>query len=804
MLSDFRFAFRQLTKSPGFTFIAVLTLALGIGLNTSMFSLLNLLILQPLPYPDKDHLVRIYRTTPQSQTANHTAADYLELTQGTKEFADLAAFRNWSYNLAQPDRPPVNLNALRVSAEFFTLLGVQPELGRVFTKEEDQPGNHVVVLSHATWQAHFGGDPSVIGRNVRIDGESTTVVGVMPAVVSSVFLWGPSDIFRPLALTDTEKTNRNDSDFNLLGRYRSTNSLDQLNVRLATLATRLAPLRSEANSKDSLRAVELQSLLQNRNTLMITLLLLGLAGFVLLIACANLANLQLARAVARTREFGIRAALGASRRRLLGPLLAESLLLALAGGAAGILVATWSNDWVSSRMSANGFVVFELALDARVLGFALVVSLLTGLVFGIVPAWIMSRVNVNETLKSGGRSSTGDRTQNRFRHGLIITQFALALVLLAGAGFFIRGLDRMLKRDPGWNTTQTLMAVMSLPQAKYSSPEQTYLFYTRLQERLSALPGVEQVSVAWTLPLFQYLANRNYVVEGRDAPPAGHEPLAGVNGVTPSYLDTVQVKLISGRNFTAADNLTSTPVVLINEAMAQALFPQETPIGKRIGNPDPAKREWQEIVGVVADSRFAISFSAPATRFLVLRPLAQETWNYVAVTLRAQSPETLADPMRRVITELDSDLPLQQFGTVRQVVAQFTSSSSMISTILVVFALLGLFLATLGLYGVIARLVVQRTPEIGVRMALGAQSRDVIRLVLGLGIKLTLIGSAFGLAGSYLVRLVLTSISPEMAQKDYLSVTLAMLLLLTVALLACWLPARRAAKVDPMVALRAE
>ena len=809
MLSDFRFAFRQLIKAPGFTFIAVLTLALGIGMNTSMFSLMNLLILQPLPYVDKDHLVRIYRTTPQSQEASHSAPDYLELIQGSKEFADLAAFRMWSYNLAPADRPPVNLTAARVSAGFFPLLGMQPELGRVFTPEDDQLGNHVAILSHSTWQAQFGGDPAVIGRVVRLDGESTTVIGVMPAAFTSVFLWGPGDIFRPLALTEVEKNNRIENELRLIGRFHATDSLEQLNTRLTTLAARLAPLRSAANSKDGLRAVALQSLVQNRNTLTLSLLMLGLAGFVLLIACANLANLQLARAVARTREFGIRAALGASRRRLLGPLLAESLLLALMGGGFGLLVAVWSNDWLSSRISANGFFKFTITFDWYVVGFALMVSLFTGLIFGIVPAWIMSRVNVNETLKSGGRSSTGDRAQNRFRNSLIVAQFALSLVLLAGAGFFIRGFDQMMKRDTGWNTTETLMAVVTLPPSKYANPAQTYLFYTRLQERLAALPGVQQATVAWTLPIFQYLTNRNYVVDGRDAPPAGHEPLASVNGITPTYLDTLQIKLISGRNFTAADTLTAPPVALINEAMAQALFPHENPVGKRIGNADPANRAWQEIVGVVSNNQFAMSFNAPTTRFVVLRPLAQETWTYVTVALRAPSPGNLADSMRRVIAELDADLPLQQFGTVRQIIAQFTSSTSMMSTVLVVFAALGLFLAALGLYGVIARLVVQRTPEIGLRLAVGAQSRDVIWLVLGSGVRLSLLGSAFGLLGSFGISKLLAAVAPDMAQGVPLAATLTLLalvtsLLLATALLACWLPARRATKVDPMIALRAE
>ncbi len=806
-----RHALRSLAKSPGFTAIALLTLALGIGLNTSMFSLMNALLLRPLPYPEKDRLVRLYRTTPQSQTAEHSVADFDELSRATKDFADLAAFRPASCNFAPVGRPAVSLNALRVSSHFFPILGMQPALGRWFTPEEDQPGNHVVILSHATWQAQFGGDPTVIGRNVRIDGEPTTVVGVMPASFSSVFLWGPGDAFRPLGTTEAEKADRAGYYLSLIGRYRSPGSLAQLNAQLATVATRLDALRPAVNSQDGLRAVTLQSLVAAPNIILFTSLLLGLAGFVLFIVCANLANLQLARAVARTREFGIRAALGASRWRLLAPLLAESLLLSLAGGSTGLLVALWTNDWVSSRMSANGFVVFTVSLDWRVLGFAIALSLLTGLVFGIVPAWLMSRVNVNETLKTGGRSSTGDHTQKRFRSVLIVAQFALALVLLAGASFFVRGLDRMLEQDTGWDTDHLAMAVVNLPQAKYPNPAQSYLFYTRLQERLKSLPGVEEASVAWTLPLFQYLTNRNFVVEGRAAPPVGHEPLASVNAVMPSYLDTLGVKLLSGRNFTAADKPGSPRVALINQTMARNLFPNENPIGKRLGGADPANRNWLEIVGVVPDQQFAISFNSPATRDLVLIPLAQETWNYVTVSLRSRSPESLLEPMHRVFAELDSDLPLQQFGTIHQVVTQFMSSSQMMSSILVVFAALGLFLAALGLYGVIARLVVQRTPEIGVRMALGAQSHDVVRMILGSGLKLTLIGSAFGLLGSYGVARLLAVLSPTMAasaSRNAYETPLVLLatvtLLILTAAFASWLPARRATKVDPIAALRAE
>lgn len=811
MPNDLKFAFRQLAKSRGFTFISVLTLALGIGLNTSMFSLMNQLVLQPLPFPEKDNLVRVYRTTPQSQEANHSIPEMEEIARGSAEFADIAVYRMWGYNLAQEGRPAVSLSGLRVSPQFFSALGMQPELGRTFTLEENIPGNRVVILSHATWQAQFGGDPAIVGKSVRIDGESTTIVGVMPSAFSSPFLWGPGDIFRPLGLNDDEKAQRDTHELAMLARFRAPDTLAQLNARLATLAARLAPLRNEANRQDSLRAVPLQSLVQNRSTITLTAMMLGLAGFVLLIACANLANLLLARAIARAHEFAIRAALGASRARLLRPLLGESLLLALCGGVFGIVIAVWTNDWMSSRLSANGFVKFTLAIDWKVTAFAALISLLTGLVFGIVPAWLMSRVDVNESLKSGGRSRTGNRAQNRFRHLLIVAQFALALVLLAGAGFFISAFERMMHRDIGWNPDAVVMTVVNLPATKYPSTEHTYRFYTELQQRLGALPGASDVAVAWTLPLFQYLTNRNFVVEGRPAPPAGHEPQAGVNAVTPSYLATTGTKLVAGRNFTGTDHAKAPLVAIINETMARALFPNEDPIGKRIGGLDPTRRDWMEVVGVVADHSFAVSFNAPPTRALVMRPLAQETWNYVTIAVRSDNPSALAPSVRKLIGEMDSDLPLQQFGTVRSVIAQFMSSTYMVNTVLIVFAGLGLFLAAIGLYGVIANIVVQRTPEIGVRLALGAQGRDVLWLVLSSGLRLTLIGTGIGLVGAWGVGKLLAVAAPEMAASSQLQnhdvpLILAgvVVLLFVVAFGACWLPARRATKVDPMVALRAE
>jgi predicted permease len=804
MFSDVRYAFRQLLRSPGFTAIAVLTLALGIGLNTSMFSLMNLLILRPLPFADRDQLVRIYRTTPQSQYAEHYYPDFLDLAPEVSAFADLAAFRFWNYALSAEGRPAVNLNGYRVSANFFSALGVKPAIGRFFNADEDRPGNHVIVLGYATWQAHFGGDPSVIGRSVTLDNEPNTIIGVAPALLTAVSFLTPGDVFRPLALTDEEKRGYGSSETRLFARMHGDMTLDQFNARLQTIAAHLAPLRPKEHMKDGLRAVTLESSTRNPGTLGTTAMLLALAGFVLLIACANLANLQLARAISRAHEHAIRAALGASRARLLRPPLMESMLVAVSGGVFGLLIAVWSNDWLSSRLSANGFINRNLGLDWQVLAFALVLSLLTGVVFGLAPAWLISRVRVNESLKAGTRGSTGDRMQHRLRHGLIVLQFANALVLLAGAGFVYTGVDKLLSIDPGWNPRSIAQCILTLPQTKYATPQQTYSFYTQLEERLSTLPGARHVTVAWTLPFFGYLTNRAIVVEGREPPPPGHEPTAGVNGVEPSYLDTLQIKLVSGRNFTATDSFTAPPVAIINASLARALFPNGNALGQHISVSDPKKPAWAEVVGIMPDFKMALDGIVGPIPFQVLRPLAQEPWNYVTIAVSSDHPELLIDAMGRTIASLDPNLAVMQLDTVDHALKLATGSLNMIRTVLICFAGLGLFLAALGLYGVIARLVVQRTPEIGIRMALGAQGRDVIWLILSSGLRLICYGAGIGIVGSLGLYLILSRWpqAPSINVPAVFAVILA--ILMVVGLVACWLPARLATRVNPITALRAE
>jgi putative ABC transport system permease protein len=801
-MNDLRFAFRQLIKSPGYTLIAVITLALGIGLNTSMFSFMNLLILRPLPYPEKEQLVRVFRTTPQNPRADHGIQSFIDLQRESAAFARLAAYRQWGYTLTQPGRTPVNLSALRVSRDFFEILGLQPEIGRHFTADEDQPGNHVIILSHAAWMAQFGGDRGVIGQTVTIDGEATTVVGVLPEKFSNLFLWGPADAFRPLALTEEEKTNRDETAMQVIGRFDRSLSLEQVNNRLAAVFANLADTRPRDQMNDGVKAVSLQTSTLPPGTDLATVMLLGLSSFVLLIVCGNLANLQLARAISRGREFAVRTALGASRAHLLRPLLTESVLLAVTGGLLGILVTVWGNAWISKRMSESLPIHFELTVDWRVLAFAMGVSVLTGVVFGLAPAWLSSKVKVNEALKSGSRSATGDRSQHLLRNALIVIQLAAALVLLSATGFFLRGMKELLGRDPGWTTAGITHGILNLPQTRYNGPAQSMAFYNQLEERLRALPAVENVAFGWSAPLYLFLTTRTYFIEGREPPPPGREPVAFVNSVSPAYLDTLKIRLLSGRPFNATDSTTAPRVVMINESMARALFPNESPLGRRIGTGDAANRTWAEVVGTFSDVNMAGNPSAPSTPFQVFQPLAQETWNYVAVMVRSNQPMT--EPLRQAVLALDPNIPVQMLNTADELAKTGIRGMELITTIFLGFSVLGLFLAALGLYGVIMRLVMQRTPEIGVRLALGAQLRDILTLIMGTGLRLALVGATLGLLGSALLSVVMSAMFSGKAGIDYITLPLTTALLVIVALVACYLPARRATKIDPMVALRTE
>lgn len=793
MFQDLRFGLRMLVKKPGFTLIAVFTMALGIGANTSMFTAVQATLLRELPYPDAVSLVRVYRTSPQSRSWPHSPANFLDQQAQNNVFERMAALNPRPFTLAEPGQPAERVRGLQASIELFPLLGIQPMLGRTFTVDEDRPGrDNVVILSHGFWLRRFAGDPNILGRLLRLDGEPVMVIGVMSAWFHDRRVGGAVDVWRPLVFTDTQRQKRDDNWLLSIARLKPGVSLTQAQAEMDSLATKLGQAYPESNSEVGLRLVPLAES-GNENGRRVIWLTMSLAGFVLLIACANLSNLQLARMTMRAREFAIRSALGARRGRLLRQLLTESLLLAVLGGLLGLLLAKWGNELLSRQIFNDDEIGMALRLNLKVLGFAFAASTLAGLVFGLVPAWLASRTDVNSVLKQGSRGTTGDRSQHRLRHALVVAEVALALVLLAGAGLVVRGLQRFTVRDPGWQADGLTLGYLSLPDSKYGSSDSRRAFAERLQEKLSALPGSERVALAFSLPVEDFSVTESFAIAGQPEPPRGHEPLRFINRVTPGYFDTLGMKLVTGRDFTAADTSNRPPITIINETMARTFWPGESPIGKRIGN--------EEIVGVVSDVRFPANLDEPDTRFQTYRPFAQEPQHGLAIALRGN---ITAETLRQVVAEMDSDQSINELGSARAAIARRLDNYAVLGWLLSSFAVLGLLLAALGLYGVIAGFVSQRINEIGVRMALGAQPRDVLWLVVGKGLRLTLFGVGLGFIGAFVLARLLVAIAPGLESNDPLAIVFAAGLLTAVAALACWIPARRAARVDPMIALRHE
>lgn len=795
---DIRFGLRMLRKNPGFTTIAVLTLALGIGVNTSMFTGLHSLLLPKLPYPEPDRLVRVFRTSPHSQRWPHSPANFLDQQQQNNVFEHMAAVNVRSYNLSEPGQPAERLRAMEATDDLIPMLGIQPLLGRGFTPEEDSPGqNGVVILDHGFWLRRFAADTNILGRVLQLDGRAVTVIGVMPASFQDSHQWGSVDVLRPIAFTDDQRQNRGASYLDVVARLKPGLSFAQAQAGIEALAARMRQDHPDTNGEVGLRILPLaQARIDPRGKIMLWLIM-GLAGFVLLIACANLANLQFARTALRARELAIRGAMGAPRGRLLRQLLTESLLIAALGGCLGVLLSHWGNQILNSQLVEDGKPLLTLKLNFVVLGFALGASTLTGLAFGLVPAWLASRTDVNAALKQGSRGAKGDRAQHRMRHGLIVVQAALALTLLAGAGLVVNGLKHFGARDPGWRVDGLSTGQLVLPSDKYGTGKLRHAFAERFREKLVALPGVERAAVASTLPLSGFRMATDLAVEHQSETTSGRRNLRSVNFVSPDYFATLGMRLLDGRDFTAADTEDRPNVVIVNDTLARTYWPGESAVGKRIGFPDA----WLEIVGVVNDVQSSTDAGEPSTRFQSYRPLAQESQCSLTVAVRGNI-STAA--LRQAVAELDPDLPLSQAGSVRAMVAQTHSQFAVGGWLLSAFAGLGLLLAALGIYGVMAGFVTQRTNEIGVRMALGAQVHDVLKLVLGRGLKLALLGTALGLVGAAGMTRALKAIAPGLESDSLLVVALVAALLVVVALIACWLPARRATKVDPMVALRCD
>jgi len=797
-----RFVIRQLLKSPGFAIISLLTLALGIGINTTTFTILNRLLLQGLPYPDPGRLVKVYRTGPQANDMGQSPGDFFDEREPNAAFDKMALFYvNTMGSVSEKGQTAQRATEMKVTADFLPILGMAPVVGRGFTADDEAHHAPLVILGNAYWRSHYAADPAAVGRTLRLDSEVETIVGVMPAAMDDPLLFGSGlDIWK----LDNAEVNRNVRDltwYQVAGRLKPGVTISQAQAAMTSVATRLAHDFPKTNTGRGFRVVAFPTDTMGDVGRDITWMIMDLALVVLLIACVNLANLQLVRTTGRAREFAIRLALGSPRRRLIGMLLAESLILSIAGGALGLLVAKWGNSYVAA------FFDLKMPLDARVLLFAFGASAATGAVFGTLPAWMASRAYVSSALKQGSRGATSDRSRHRLRHTLIVIELAMALTLLTGAGFFVLGIQRITHSQQGWRPDNLLMGMFSMSHDRYGEQgdERSRVFGDRLRAELRAVPGVDQAAVSRGFMVLSGRDGNGFVVEGQPAPAKGKEPEASSDSVSPGYFATCGIPLVQGRDFTDADRAGAPHVVIISESLARKFWPGENPMGKRIGETDPAKPDWSEIVGVVGNIDGMGDTRPPETHYEIYRPWAQNTHRFMAFQLHsAQDARTLKDSVRKVLARLDPDVAISFMDTAKDIMKSNMGGFNFIRRTLLEIAGLGLLLSAVGIYGVIANLASERTQEIGIRMALGAQSGDVLWLLLRNGIKLALIGTAIGLVCSYWLMAILKKTVSFVPGDDPWVLVAVAFLLIGVALLACWLPARRATRVNPVVALRAD
>lgn len=800
MLNDFRYALRQLFHSRAFTIIAVLTLALGIGACTAIFSVVNAILLSPLDYPSPERIVIIKETQlPQFPEFSVSPPNYLDWVKQTKSFEQLAAYSGARINLTGEGEPQ-QLIGVHATAQYFDAYGIKLVLGRSFLPEEDAEGkNHVVVLSYPFWQRVFGGATDVAGRNIQLNGEPYAIVGVAPIGFGSA---SKVDVWTPMAFTPKELANDNRGAhyLNVVGRLKPNVTVAQAEAELKVLAAQLATQYPDSNKGWGIFMMRLQDYMV-RDVRVVLYVLLGAVGCVLLIACANIANLLLARATARHREISIRAALGASRARLIRQLLVESVVLALCGGVAGLLLANWGLTALLALAPPNLPRTSEISLNPGVLLFSLVLSVATGIVFGIAPAWLAATTDVNEALKQGSRGSTEGGTRGRLRNALVITEVTFALVLLGGAGLLGRSFMQLAHVNPGFVPGNATLVRLSLPQKKYELPEQQTAFADQLIERVKALPGVQAVGLTHSMPLVgDYVLGFN--IEGRAPIAPSDLPNTNYYAVTPDYFRAMGIPLIRGRVFTAQDNAKAARVAIINETLARQHFPNEDPIGKRI-NITNGPDAWREIIGIVGDvKQYGVD---KATTNQSYEPFAQVPFTSLNLVVRtANSGSAVISAIRPAVYAVDKDQPISTIRPLEEIMSDSIARQRFAMTLLTVFSVVALIIAAVGIYGVMAYNVVQRTGEFGIRMALGAQQRDVLRLVLAQGGKLIGCGLILGLVATLAASKAMGSMLFNTSAQDPLTLFVITILLAGVALIACLLPATRATKVNPIEALRTE
>jgi len=801
---DLRYGLRMLVSNPGFTIVAVVALALGIGANSAIFSVVNTVLLKPLPYRNPDALVMVWEEATHLGFPFNTPspANFIDWREQNTVFESMAAMAQKSFNLTGAGEPE-RFDGRRVSANLFTLLGVEPVLGRTFRAEEDQPGSRVVILSYGVWQRRFGGDSGVIGRPVNLNGESYTVIGVMPGSVDlpSIDNWH-DQLWVPIAFTSEDAASRGNHYLEVIARLKPGITQKQAQAEMSTIAARLEQQYPAENTRIGATVQSLHERVVG-NIKPALLVLLGAVAFVLLIACANVANLLLARAAVRQKEIALRLALGASRARLTRQFLAESVLLAAMGGACGLALSFVALHVLKIFIPTSISQAQAISMDAKVLIFTALVSLVTGLIFGLAPATQASNFNLNDTLKEGGRDSGAGSRGNRIRNLLVISEVAISFLLLIGAGLLISSFLHLLKLDPGYRADHLLTMKIVLPETKYPDKERRAPFFRELIRRVQTLPGVQSVAVASNLPLTYNGDSMPIGIEGRADPPPDQMPDVILRVVSPGYFSTMGIPLVQGRDFTEQDKPDAVRVAVISEKTARHFWPGESPIGKRF-KPGLVTGDspWREVVGVVKDVRQNDFVAEPKMQMYMAHEQVGSFAPNAVVVRTSVDPQSLGTAVRKTVWEIDKDQPVSDIRSMEEIVSEAVARQRFSMVLLGVFAMLALVLAAVGIYGVMSYSVGQRTHEIGIRMALGAQRSDVLKMAVGQGLRLVLIGVAIGVVSAAVLTRVMTSLLFGVSATDPVTFIAISLLLISVALLASYIPALRAARIDPMVALR--